>query len=453
MEQLAKETQPGLGTWAEVQTKLASIAQRACRDREAKFTSLAHLMNKATLEEAFMRLSGTAAPGIDKETKERYGQNLDENLEDLIKRLKSNSYHPTAVRRKYIPKPGSDKLRPLGIPVLEDKLLQTALVMILENIYEQDFLSMSYGFRPGLSCHDALKELSQKIGTKKVNYIVDADIRGYFDHVDHEWLMKFLQHRISDTKILRLIKRFLKAGVMEDGKHNNTEEGVPQGGSISPLLANIYLHYALDLWFEKVVKVEVKGEAYLIRYADDFIACFQYQETAWRYYRGLQKRLRKFNLEIAEGKTRILEFGRFAARDVKKRGKKKPDTFDFLGFTHYCGKTSRGKFKLKWRTARKKSHAKIQAYAEWIKENRHLPLKEIWQKTNQKLRGHYQYYGVSDNWNGLIAYREQVRRLLYKWLNRRSQRRSFNYQEFCQMIERYPLVRPKSLVDLNCKFV
>jgi RNA-directed DNA polymerase len=229
MEPLARETPSGLRTWEEVKTKLASIAQRACRDREAKFTSLAHLMNKATLEEAYSRLSDTAAPGIDKETKETYGKELAENLDDLIKRLKRDAYRPAPARRKYIAKPGSDKKRPLGILILEDKIVLTALEIILESVYEQDFLPCSFGFRPGLSCHDALKELSRKIGLKKVNYIVDADIRGFFDHVDHECLIKLLQHRISDTKIIRLIRRFLKAGIMEDGKYFKTDEGVPQG--------------------------------------------------------------------------------------------------------------------------------------------------------------------------------------------------------------------------------
>ena len=276
MEPFAEDTLTGHRTGETVRTKLANIAQRAKRDKKVKFCSLAHLMNKGTLHEAFRRLSNTAAPGIDGETKKTYQENLEGNLNNLLQRLKKGSYRPTPVRRKRIPKPGSNKLRPLGIPTLEDKLVQSALAIILENIYEQDFLDNSYGFRPGRKPHDALKDLSRNIGTKRVGFIVDADIRGYFDHVDHEWLITMLKERISDSKIIRLIKKFLKAGIMEEGKRAKTDEGVPQGGSLSPLLGNIYLHYALDLWFSKVVVKHCRGEAYLTRFADDSVACFQY---------------------------------------------------------------------------------------------------------------------------------------------------------------------------------
>ncbi|AFV02725.1 Retron-type RNA-directed DNA polymerase [Dehalobacter sp. UNSWDHB] len=453
MEPPAKDTLTGRRTGETVRTKLASIAQRAQRHKKAKFCSLAHLMSKGTLREAFRRLSGTAASGIDGETKASYGGNLEENLRNLLEQLKEGSYRPTPVRRKFIPKAGSNKLRPLGIPVLEDKLVQNALVIILESIYEQDFLEDSYGFRPGRSQHDALKDLSRKIGTRKVGYIVDADIRGYFDHVDHEWLLKMLQERISDSKILKLIKRFLKAGVMEEGKLSKTEEGVPQGGSLSPLLGNIYLHYVLDLWFNKIITKQCQGEAYLTRFADDTVACFQYQKDAERFYEALKKRLKKFNLEIAEEKTRIIEFGRYAQRDVQRRGGRKPETFDFLGITHYCGRSRKGRFKLRWKTARKKFQAKLIEFNEWIKTNRNLPFKDIWKKVNAKLRGHYNYYGVSDNWQGLLEYRNQVERILYKWLKRRSQRTKLTWPRFNQMLERYPLVRPKSLINLNSAFV
>ncbi|MCK4260863.1 MAG: group II intron reverse transcriptase/maturase, partial [Halanaerobiales bacterium] len=262
MKLQAGDTLTGHRTRESVRTKLARIAQRACKDENAKFNSLAHLMCKSTLQEAFRRVVKSAAPGIDGETKESYAENLDENLDNLLKRLKTDSFKPKPVRRKYITKLGSDKKRPLGIPALEDKIVQITLVIILESIYEQDFLYFSFGFRPYRSCHDALKHLSKNIGTKKVNFIVDADIKGFFDHVDHEWMMRFLQHRISDSKILRLIKRFLKAGVMEDGIIYKGKEGVPQGGNLSPLLANVYLHYVLDLWVERSVKRGCMGEVY-----------------------------------------------------------------------------------------------------------------------------------------------------------------------------------------------
>lgn len=453
MEPFAKDTLTGRRTGETVRTKLASIAQRAKRDKKAKFCSLAHLMSKGTFREAFRRLSNTAAPGIDGETKKTYQENLEENLNDLLQRLKKGTYRPTPVRRKLIPKPGSHKLRPLGIPTLEDKLVQSALAIILENIYEQDFLDTSYGFRPGRKPHDALKDLSRNIGTKKVGFIVDADIRGYFDHVDHEWLMTMLKERISDSKILRLIKKFLKAGIMEEGKRANTDEGVPQGGSLSPLLGNIYLHYVLDLWFSKVVVKHCHGEAYLTRFADDSVACFQYQRDAQRFYEAFEKRLRKFNLEIAQEKTRIIEFGRYAERDIKRRGGRKPETFDFLGFTHYCGRSRNGRFKLKWKTARKKFTAKITAFTDWIKANRNLPLKDIWGIVNSKLRGHFNYYGVSDNWRGLLKYKKEVERVLCEWLRRRSQRSKLTWPRFNQMKKIYPLARPKSLINLNSAFV
>jgi len=453
MEPFAKDTLTGHRTGETVRTKLASIALRAERDKNAKFCSLAHLMNKGTLHEAFRRLSGKAAPGIDGETKATYQVNLEENLRILLRRLKEGSYRPTPVRRKFIPKAGSNKLRPLGIPVLEDKLVQSALAIILENIYEQDFLDNSYGFRPGRKPHDALKDLSRNIGTKKVGFIVDADIKGYFDHVDHEWLITMLKERISDSKILRLIKRFLKAGIMEEGKLAKTDEGVPQGGSLSPLLGNIYLHYTLDLWFSKVVVKHCQGEAYLTRFADDSVACFQYQRDAQRFFEALKKRLGKFNLEIAQEKTRIIEFGRYAERDIKSRGGRKPETFDFLGFTHYCGRSRKGRFKLKWKTARKKFQAKVLAFTDWIKANRNLPLKDIWETVNSKLRGHFNYYGVSDNWRGLLKYRHQVERVLCIWLRRRSQRSKLSWARFNLLQKRYPLARPKSLINLNSAFV
>jgi Retron-type reverse transcriptase len=453
MKPLAKDTLAGRRTGITLRTKLASIAQRAERDKNAKFNSLAHLMNKGTLREAFRRLSGKAAPGIDGETKETYQVNLEENLSKLLKRLKVGSYRPTPVRRKYIPKIGSHKLRPLGIPALEDKLVQSALAIILESIYEQDFLDNSYGFRPGRKPHDALKDLSRNIGTKKVGFIVDADIKGYFDHVDHEWLIKMLKERISDSKILRLIKKFLKAGIMEEGKLASTEEGVPQGGSLSPLLGNIYLHYTLDLWFSKVVVKHCRGEAYLTRFADDAVACFQYKRDAQRFLEAFKKRLGRFNLEIAQEKTRIIKFGRYAERDIKRRGGSKPETFDFLGFTHYCGRSRKGNFKLKWKTARKKFLAKVKAFADWIRANRNLPLKDIWETVNSKLRGHFNYYGVSDNWEGLLQYRCQVERILCKWLRRRSQRSKLSWLRFNQLLKMFPLARPKSLINLNPIFV
>jgi group II intron reverse transcriptase/maturase len=453
MKQFTRDTLLRPRTEITVRTKLASIAQRARENKDAKFCAIAHLMNQNTLKESFKRISSSASPGIDKVTKDGYEKDLDRNIADLHERLKKGTYRPMPVKRKYIPKAGSKKLRPLGMPAIEDKIVQGALVIILESIYEEDFLDVSFGFRKGRSQHDALKNLSRNIGTKKIEYIVDADIRGFFDHMNHEWMMEFLKHRINDSKILSLIKRFLKAGIMENGEYIKSEEGVPQGGSLSPLLANIYLHYVLDLWFVKVVDKHTKGEAYITRFADDSVACFQYEKDAKRYYKALIQRLAKFALEISEEKTRIIEFGRFAERNAKRKGDRKPETFDFLGFTHYCGRSRKGRFKLKWKTARKKFIAKVKEFKKWMKENRRLPLGCLWESINQKLRGHYNYYGVSDNWNNLLRFKREIIKTAYRWLKRRSQRSKLNWNKFYDMLKHYPLENPKSLINLNSAFV
>lgn len=430
-----------------METKLNRIAQRARTDREAKLTSLIHLLNEEMLRECFGKLSGKAAPGIDKVTKAEYAEELETNLADLIDRMKSWSYRPQAVRRKEIPK-GNGKTRPLGIPALEDKLVQTGLATILETIYEEDFLDFSYGFRPGRGCHDALRELGRIFHTQRVGYVVDADIKGFFDHVDHRWLMKFIGHRVADTAVHRLIKRFLKAGVIQEGQWEPTEEGVPQGGPISPILANIYLHYSLDLWFDRCVKPQCRGEAHMVRYADDFVACFQYKDEAERFHRALRGRLAQFGLEVAEEKTRIIEFGRYAAAHRRNRGEGKPDTFDFLGFTHYCGTSRNGYFKLKRKTAKKTLRKKVDAMKMWLAEHPHEGKATIWAKVNAKLQGHYQYYGVTDNTNSIRTYAWIVRRLLYRWCNRRGQRLSYTWTAFQQMLQYYPLAVPRLRVNL-----
>lgn len=431
-----------------VATKLDRIAQRARTDREAKFTSLIHLLNEEMLRECFGKLSGKAAPGIDKVTKAEYAKELEGNVADLIGRMKTWSYRPQAVRRKNIPK-GNGQTRPLGIPALEDKLVQTGLATILEAIYEEDFLYFSYGFRPGRGCHDALREVGRIVHRQRVGYVVDADIKGFFDHVDHEWLMKFIGHRVSDAAIDRLIRRFLKAGVVHEAERwEPTEQGVPQGGAISPILANIYLHYSLDLWFERCVKPQCRGEAHMVRYADDFVACFQYEDEANRFYRALVRRLARFGLEVAAEKTRIIEFGRYAARDRARRGLSKPETFDFLGFTHYCGTDRNGYFKMKRKTSKKGLRKKVEAMKAWLDEQRHETVQAIWPTVNAKLRGHYAYYGVTDNTEGIRRYARAVTGLLYRWCNRRSQRRSYTWTTFQQMLRHYPLAAPRLRVNL-----
>ena len=436
-----------------VATKLHRIARKARNEPQFKFTSLFHLMNLELLRGCFERLRGGAAAGIDGKTKAEYAEHLEENLAELVKRLHRMAYIPQPVRRVYIPKPGSDKQRPLGIPALEDKLVQAGMTRILEQVYEQDFIEDSYGFRPEQSCHDALRALSETVGTGRIEWIVEADIKGFFDNVDHDWLMTLLEHRIGDKRICRMVKRFLKSGVLEEGKLYVDDEGVPQGGSISPILSNIYLHYALDLWFEKGFRKVCTGPARLIRYADDFVACFATQADAERFRRELSARLAKFGLEVEPTKTKILAFGPQAAARAKREGQSKPETFDFLGFTHYCSRTRDGKrFRIKRVTARKKFRAKLAAFKQWLKENRaKMTTRELWQKVCAKLRGHYGYYGVTDNSSGIRRFYYEAKRLLHKWLNRRSQRKGMAWEDFNLMDKRFPLPRPRIRVSMSAR--
>jgi RNA-directed DNA polymerase len=448
-----------MGAWSEetsavrrsgepVVTKLHRIAEKARKEPGFKFTSLYHLMNEELLRGCFKRLRKDAAAGIDKMTKDMYAENLDANLSDLIGRLHRMAYKPQPVRRKYIPKPGSTKQRPLGVPGFEDKLVQAGLVRILGSVYEQDFIEDSYGFRPSRSCHNALRALSETVENNPVNHIVEADIKGFFDNVSQEWLMKFLAHRIEDKRIQRMVKRFLRAGVAEDGSVTVSDEGTPQGGVISPLLANIYLHYALDLWFEKVYRKSCMGYARIIRYADDFVVCFQYKPDAERFREELGKRLGKFGLEVEPTKTKVMEFGRFAVQNAKRRGTR-AETFDFLGLTHYCGTRKGGKgFRMKRVTARKKFTAKLKIFKEWLKKARIMKTKELWEIVKAKLRGHYNYYGVTDNLRGIVRFEWEVKKLLFKWLNRRGKRNCLNWERFNEMLKRFPLPKPRIRVSM-----
>ena len=431
-----------------VATKLRRIAEKARKESTFKFTSLYHLMNEELLRECYGRLRKDAAAGIDNVTKAEYAENLDANLLNLTDRLHKMAYRPQPVRRKYIPKPGSAKQRPLGIPCFEDKLVQAGLVRILEAVFEQDFIDDSYGFRPGRSCHGALRALSCTVEGKPINHIVEADIKGFFDNVNQEWLMKFLEHRISDKRILRMVKRFLKAGVYEDGTITVSDEGTPQGGVISPLLANIYLHYALDLWFEKVVRKSCTGVARLIRYADDFVVCFQRETDAVKFRRDLGDRLGKFGLEVEPTKTRALKFGKYAVQNAKAKSER-PETFDFLGFTHYCGTRRDGTgFRMKRTTARKKFTAKVKAFKDWLKSARTQKTADLWRTAKAKLRGHFAYYGVTDNLPGIKRFAAEVENLLIKWLNRRGRRGCLNWEEFSEMLERFPLPKPRIKVSM-----
>ncbi|WP_253957694.1 group II intron reverse transcriptase/maturase [Metabacillus halosaccharovorans] len=408
-----------------METKLLRIAELAKSNPKMKFTSLAHLLSNQALAQCHHELPNRKATGINGTTKEQYGKNLEGNIEELVSRLKSKSYRPVPVRRMYIPKVNSNKKRPLGIPEHEDKIVQRGITKILNTIYENEFLDCSFGFRPNRSCHDALKILNFYIEKRSVNYVVDVDIKGFFDNVDHKWMMEFLKLRIADPNLLRIIGRFLKGGYLEEGKKYTTDNGTPQGGVISPVLANIYLHYVLDLWFEIKVRKQCKGQAYIVRYADDFVCCFQYKSEAHKFFQSLKCRLKKFNLEIAEDKTKIIPFGRFAEKDTKQKGNSKPATFDFLGFTHYCSKSKQGKFRVKRKTSRKKVQAKLKESKEWLRKNRNKGIHTIMERFRRSLIGYYNYYCITDNLPSVSKFEVRIVNLLFRWLNRRSQRKSF----------------------------
>lgn len=430
-----------------METKLTRIAEIAKAKPEERFTSLAHLLDKQMLWDSHLELPADKATGIDKVTKAAYEQNLEANLDDLLVRLKRKGYRPQASRRTYIPKDEKSK-RPLGIPSYEDKIVQRGMNKVLQAIYEQDFMNFSYGFRPGRGQHDALRELDQMLMRNPVHYVVDADIRGFFNYVDHGWLMKFLAHRIADPTFLLYINRFLKAGVMEDGKFEETAAGTPQGGLVSPILGNVYLHYTLDLWFEKVVKRACKGYAGMVRFADDFVCCFERKEDAEWFYTALIARLGKFRLEIAEEKTKIIRFGRGAEVACKNVGLKKPQTFDFLGFTHYWGKGKSGKYRLMRKTSAKKFKIRVREFKVWIRTNRHMTEDELVNAVRRKLRGHYNYYGVSDNFRSMMQYYRKVLYLIRKWRSRRSQKGIVTFEKYQLFLERNPLPLPQILVNL-----
>ncbi|GAA0432148.1 group II intron reverse transcriptase/maturase [Lentibacillus halophilus] len=431
-----------------METKLSRIAELARSHPRMQFTSLAHLLDEESLKQCHHELPGSKASGIMGVTKEDYGEELNDNVENLVHRMKKKSYRPQPVRRTYIDKAGSRKKRPLGIPEHEDKIVQRGLAKILTTIYENDFLGCSFGFRPKRNCHDALKILNVYIEQRYTNYIVDVDIKGFFDNVDHEWMMAFLEHRIKDPSILRLIARFLKAGYMEETERYKEEFGTPQGGVISPILANVYLHYVLDLWFERKVRKECKGQAYLVRYADDFVCCFQYQQDAYKFFEGLKQRLATFNLEVAEDKTNIIPFGRFAEKNSRRNGNGKPPTFNFLGFTHYCSQSQKGKFRVKRKTDNKKMRAKLRQTKKWLKENRTEGAEFIMDRIRRSLIGYYNYYCITDNSPTVDLFRDNIRALLFKWLNRRSQKKSFTWEKFVLFLKKFPLPRPTVKVNI-----
>ena len=439
---VAGETRPGPRAGQGAPSELGRVRRMARTDKDARFTALLHHVNIDRLRAAYWALEPKAAPGVDGVTWEDYGEDLEANLRDLHDRVHRGAYRARPSRRAYIPRPDG-RLRPLGITALEDKILQRAVAEVLNAIYEADFLGFSYGFRPGRKPHDALDALAAGI-KRKVSWVLDADFRDYFSSLDHRWLERFLEHRIGDRRVLRLIQKWLAAGVIEEGSWTAYEEGVPQGASVSPLLANVYAHYVLGLWAHQWRRRHARGQVVIVRFADDFVVGFEYREDAERFWADLRSRLAKFNLELSAEKTRLVEFGRFATRDRKARGLGKPETFRFLGFTHACGKTKSGRFQLKRITDSKRIPAKLAVLKGKIERRRHLPLDEQGRWLASALRGHYGYYAVPDNIAALHAFREQAVRYWFVALRRRSQRTTVTWERMSRLADRW-LPQPRIL--------
>jgi len=432
----AGKTRPGHWAGHGASSALDRVRQAARRDKDARFTALLHHVSLERLVMAYWALSPKAAPGVDGVTWQDYGQDLAGNLRDLHDRVHSGRYRARPSRRAYIPK-ADGRQRPLGITALEDKILQRAVVEVLNAVYEADFRGFSYGFRPGRGPHDALDALATGIERRKVNWILDADIRDFFTSLDQGWLEKFLGHRIADRRVLRLIRKWLSAGVIENGAWSETAEGAPQGASASPLLANVYLHYVLDLWAEWWRRRYARGDVIIVRFADDFIVGFEHQGEARRFLRDLRERFAKFSLELHPGKTRLIEFGRFAARDRRARGLGKPETFGFLGFTHMCGKDRNGRFALRRITISKRMRAKLREVKDQLRRRMHLPIPEQGRWLGSVVRGHFAYYAVPGNDSAIFAFRGQVTWHWYRALRRRSQRTGLNWERMDRYATRW----------------
>lgn len=430
-----------------MKTKLERISQLSRENPNMVFTSVGHLINKEMLEDCHKEMDGKKATGIDGVTKEEYGRELETNLDSLVQRLKNKAYRPKPALRVEIQK-DSGKTRPLSIYCYEDKLVQEALRRILEAVFEAHFYNEMMGFRPGRGCHTAVRYLNVMLEKRKTAWVLDADVKGFFDHLDHEWIIKFVESRIKDPNIVRLVRRLLKSGIMKDYIYEETEEGSGQGSVCSPILANIYMHYVLVWWYKELIEPRLKGYSGLVVYADDFVACFQYRAEAEWFYNALKKRMGAFGLEMEESKTRLIEFGRYAEQNRKRRGKGKPETFDFLGFTHYCSRAKGGWFRVKRKTSRKKFAKKCRELNQKIREMRTMRLTDIFKKINQILTGYYHYYGITDNGRSLDRMRRRVEEKLYYWLNRRSQRRSYDWDGFKELLKIFPLARPKIYVDI-----
>ena len=433
----AKRDKPWTLSQEGLPSALERVGQAARQDRNLRFTALLHhIYDEDRLRRAYCAVEHDAAAGVDGETWRHYGENLKENLQDLSGRLARGAYRARPVRRVYIEKADGRK-RPLGVPVLEDKIVQRSAVEVLNAIYEVDFLGFSYGFRPGRSQHQALDAVAYGMWKKMVKWVLDADIQSFFDTLSHEWLVKFLEHRIADRRVIRLIQKWLNAGVLEDGKRMVSEIGTVQGGSISPLLANIYLHYALDMWIEQWRKKQATGDVLVVRFADDFVAGFQHRTEAERLLDDLRERFDKFGLKLHPEKTRLIEFGRFAAQNRRSRGQGKPETFNFLGFTHCCGTDRSGKFTVIRKTMRPRMLKKLKEVNLELRRRRHQPVDEQGRYVQALVGGHVRYYGVPFNGGPIRAFRGMVIRLWQKWLSRRSQRGYLTWDRMQRYIDHW----------------
>lgn len=426
----------------DVQSALDGIRRTAKGNRQARFTTLMHhVYAPERLRAAYDALKRDSAPGVDGQTWHQYGQNLQENLRDLSARLARGGYHAKPVKRVYIDKADGSQ-RPLGIPALEDKIVQRSTVEVLNAIYEQDFLGFSYGFRPGKGAHHALDAVSVGIGIRKVNWVLDADISKFFDTIEHDWLIRFIEHRVADARIVRLIRKWLNAGVLEGGRRTRSELGTVQGGSISPLLANIYLHYAFDLWVQQWRNRHARGDVVIVRYADDWVAGFQFKDDAERFMREVSLRLGQFGLRLHPDKTRLIEFGRFAQTNRRRAGRGKPQTFDFLGFTHCCGRSRRGKFMVLRLTSAKRVRGKLRALKDELRRRMHWPIAQQGQYLRAVVGGHARYFGVPGNGARLSSFRFQAARLWHRTLCRRSQTKHLPWKRMLRIISHWlPPVR------------
>src|SRR5215470_1044503 len=426
-----------------METGLERIAVKARSEPKLRFTSLAHHVTRERVWENLCQIPKDSSPGVDGQTVPEAKQSFGEWIEEMLQSMHRQGYQAPDIRRVYIPKPGKQEKRPLGVPCVADRALQRSVAQVLSAIYEQDFLSCSFGGRPGRGAHQALATLHEVISGGKVEWVLEADLKNFFGSLSHTWMLRLVEHRVGDPRLISLIRRWLKANILEEEELHPNEEGTPQGGSISVLLSNLYLHYVLDLWFERVVKSRLRGEAYVVRYIDDFVLCFQYCEDALRVQDALRKRLGKFGLTLEPKKTKLVEFGRFAQKWASKRGRKQPETIYFLGFTLYCTRNRKGNFRVGLRTEKSRLRRTILRFQEQMRRLRHSPLQEQADHLNQMLRGHYAYYGMASNIRGLRKVHRAVEYYWRKMLSSRSWKGTVYWTKFQQIKERFPLMQPK----------